>query len=50
MKQLATIIGEENAEKVTMLWSKLSSEWIHFTGYAKDMSKPNTTNLNLKQT
>jgi hypothetical protein len=40
MKQLATIIGEENAEKVTMLWNKLSSEWIHFTGYAKDMSKP----------
>jgi len=40
MKQLATIIGEENAEEVVMLWNKLSSEWIHFRGYAKDMSKP----------
>jgi hypothetical protein len=38
MEQLATVIGEENAEKVTLLWNRLSSGWIHFTGYAEAIS------------
>jgi hypothetical protein len=39
MEQLATIIGEKNTEKATLLWNRLSSKWIHFTGYANEMSK-----------
>lgn len=39
MKQLATVIGEKNAEKAALLWNRLSSKWIHFTGYVNEMSK-----------
>ena len=38
MEQLATVIGEKNAEKVALLWNKLSANWIHFTGYAEAIS------------